>query len=394
MWSWWWALLFLIALLGWWNTKSKKNDAAFPVHRRIDPEYFKGLNYVLNEQPDKAIEVFVQMVAVDSETVETHLALGNLFRRRGEVDRALRIHQNLVARPTLSSDQRSQALFELARDYQKAGLLDRAEQLFLDVSEEDILKQPAFKNLVEIYQQEKDWMKAIAICKQLEKIEGKSTYPMIAQFYCELAEQAWQLGDDKLAGQMLKRASASDRACVRASILRGRIAQQKEDYKLAIRAYKQVEEQDNLFLPEVLDDLRFCFEKLGKPEQMNQFLSQVLPHCQGTAAMLLQANIVLQNEGVEEAGRFLANALQGKQSLVGLHQFIQIRLQASDHLECSSLATVADLLAEMIAKQPHYVCVQCGFSGKSLHWQCPGCRDWNTMKPVQSLQPFQSLQAA
>lgn len=375
----------MVALLGWWRTKrTGVREQSAP--RAIDPEYFKGLNYVLNEQPDKAIEVFVQMVAVDSETVETHLALGNLFRRRGEVDRALRIHQNLVARPTLANDQRAQALFELARDYQKAGLLDRAEQLFLEVSQQSTLKQPALKNLVEIYQQEKDWMKAIAICQQLGKADGKSMRPIIAQFYCELAEHAWHSTDDKLAAQMLKRASNTDRNCVRASILRGRIAQQKQDYKAAVRAYRLVEQQDKAFLSEVLDGLRYCYEQLGKAEQMDQFLAEVLPHCRGTGALVLQSKLVLQQQGAQAAAEFLDEALREKQSLVGLHQYLIMQLQAAEIPLRDTLEKVTEFIGGMVEKQPQYVCGQCGFSGKSLHWQCPGCRGWTTIKPAQTVQ--------
>ena len=125
-----WLLLPVAALSGWW-VASRRSLARSYGRRATDfsSDYFEGLNYLLNEQPDKAIEVFIRMVEVDSETVDTHFALGNLFRRRGEVDRAIRIHQNLIARPTLSREQRTQALFELGADYMRAGVFDRAESL-------------------------------------------------------------------------------------------------------------------------------------------------------------------------------------------------------------------------------------------------------------------------
>ena len=182
--------------------KSKNNQSSSSIY----PEYFKGLNFVLNEQPDKAIEVFIRMLEVDSETVETHLALGNLFRRRGEVDRAIRIHQNLIARPTLDRDQRAHALLELGMDYMRLGLLDRAEGLFLELVESDLHLNQAYTELLEIYQQEKDWENAINIARKLELISGKSLNPVIAQFYCERAESALLEGNMRVVKENIRRA--------------------------------------------------------------------------------------------------------------------------------------------------------------------------------------------
>lgn len=184
-----WLLLPVAALSGWLigrrGSDSENNNPTKAFH----PEYFKGLNFVLNEQPDKAIEVFIRMLEVDSETVETHLALGNLFRRRGEVDRAIRIHQNLIARPTLNREQRAHALLELGMDYMRSGLLDRAEGLFLELVESDLHLNQAYTELLEIYQQEKDWENAIIIARKLEVISGNSLNPVIAQFFVNVPRQ-------------------------------------------------------------------------------------------------------------------------------------------------------------------------------------------------------------
>ena len=166
-----WLLLPVASFIGWWigsNTEKRTKTS-----KNISLEYFKGLNFVLNEQPDKAIEVFIRMVEVDNETVDTHLALGNLFRRRGEVDRAIRIHQNLIARSNLSEDERAHALLELGMDYMRSGLLDRAEKLFLELLDIGLYLKEAHFNLLEIYQQEKDWENAILIAKKYESISGK-----------------------------------------------------------------------------------------------------------------------------------------------------------------------------------------------------------------------------
>src|SRR5436190_18436361 len=180
-----WLLLPLAFLSGWFAARLEARRQA---GRSFDlpSAYFKGLNFLLNEQPDKAIEIFIQVLEVNSETVETHLALGNLFRRRGEVERAIRIHQNLIARPTLNREQRTYALLELGQDYFKAGLFDRAENLFLELAEVRAHSEQALRLLLNIYQQEKEWDKAIQTGRRFARVSGKRMDDVIAQYYCEL----------------------------------------------------------------------------------------------------------------------------------------------------------------------------------------------------------------
>jgi lipopolysaccharide biosynthesis regulator YciM len=154
---------------------------------------------------------------VDTETVETHLAVGNLFRRRGEVERATRIHQNLIARPSLEPLQRSQALFELAQDYLKAGLFDRAENLLLELAEVNLHSEPALKGLVQIYEQEREWEKAAATLRRLVRVTGERQDRIIAHYDCELAEEAERAGRVDEALALTRRAIGADSHCVRAS---------------------------------------------------------------------------------------------------------------------------------------------------------------------------------
>ena len=184
-----WLLLPLAAASGWY---AARRDLRRPAAAPVSPDYFRGINYLLNEQPDKAIEVFTRMLEVNTETVETHLALGGLFRRRGEVERAIRIHQNLIARSTLDAAQRSQALCELAQDYLKAGLLDRAENLFLELAEIPAHLETALRALMAIYEQEKEWHKAIVSARRLALIVDSDLGPLLAQYHCEMGERALQ----------------------------------------------------------------------------------------------------------------------------------------------------------------------------------------------------------
>lgn len=192
-------LLPLAAFSGWYIARRGSERSSGARVSELSTNYFRGLNYLLNEQQDKAIEVFLKLADINSNTVETHLALGNLFRRRGEVDRAIRVHQNLIARPNLEDSEKTVALLELGEDYMRAGLLDRAEILFTDLVAMNALAPPALKHLISIYQHERDWRKAIEQACRLEEVSGESQGTIIAQFYCELAEQAFAQGDTDAA---------------------------------------------------------------------------------------------------------------------------------------------------------------------------------------------------
>src|SRR5436190_9437645 len=252
-------LLWLLPLLlpvavasGWFAARLERVRDA---RRSFDlpTAYIKGLNLLLNEQPDKAIEMFIRALEVNSETVETHLALGSLFRRRGEVERAIRIHQNLIARPTLDKEQRSQALLELGQDYLKAGLFDRAENLFLELSELRQHSEQALRQLLHIYQQEKEWEKAVAVTRKLARVSGKDMNPVIAHYYCEITEQALAKRNVVEARDYLAQALAADPNCVRASMLQGDLHIEQGETREAIRAWQHVEGQDVHYLGEVAE---------------------------------------------------------------------------------------------------------------------------------------------
>src|SRR3990172_7325925 len=296
-----WLLLPLAALSGWWAAWRSMKAAASEGQKRIHPEYFKGLNFVLNEQPDKAIEVFIRMLEVDSETVETHLALGNLFRRRGEVDRAIRIHQNLIARPTLDRQQRTHALLELGQDYMRAGLLDRAETLFQELIDMNEHVEPALRYLIDIYQQEKDWDRAIPATQKLAAVTGKSRNAVIAHYYCELAEQARQHDDLERTRQLLKEALASDRACVRASLLLADMDMKIGDYGAAMYSLKKVRYQDPDYLSEALRPLLECYDKLGQTRDAVAYLTELLCEHKSITLMLAMAELLRREQGDHEA---------------------------------------------------------------------------------------------
>lgn len=376
-----WLLLPVAAFSGWWvgqrgrQSQSQSSSAIFP-------EYFKGLNFVLNEQPDKAIEVFIRMLEVDSETVETHLALGNLFRRRGEVDRAIRIHQNLIARPSLSREQRTHALLELGMDYMRLGLLDRAEGLFLELIESGTHLNQAYTQLLEVYQQEKDWGNAIEIARKLESLSYESYSPIIAQFHCEHAEAALSKGNMRVAKDHIRRAMSFDSFCVRASLLEAQMHEKNGKTKLAIKSYKRIESQNSDYITEVLSPLYECYRKLDRVDEFVEYLRTLVNIYGGISALLMLTEIIAEREGENAAIRFISDELKNRPTVKGVDKLIEYALDRSEGEIHEHLKTIKELMGQLIEGRAMYKCNNCGFDAKMLHWQCPGCKHWDTVKPV------------
>lgn len=378
-------LLPVAAFSGWWIGR-RSGGRAGEGNPRLSSAYFKGLNYLLNEQPDRAIEAFVQMLEMDSETVETHLALGNLFLQRGEVDRAIRIHQNLIARPTLTRDQRKQALFELGRDYMRAGLLDRAESLFLELVDDSDYGTPSLEQLVEIYQQEKEWEKAIETARRLDGRSGRDMRRVIAHFHCELADIELGKGSSGEAQKMVKKALSEDRNCVRASLIEGRILFASGNPKAALKAYKRIEQQDPDFLPEVSRPIQECYSALQRPEEATAFLEDILQRHGSASIALALVEQLQRQEGEERAIDFLTGYLERQPSVRGMSRLIELKTAKSDQARHQDLSILQDLVNNILEGKPVYQCDNCGFKGRALHWQCPGCKRWSTVKPIHGIE--------
>ena len=377
-----WLLLPLAAASGWYAAHRDQRRLSSSKDGGLSPDYFRGINYLLNEQPDKAIEVFTQMLEVNTETVETHLALGSLFRRRGEVERAIRIHQNLIARPTLDKAQRSLALCELAQDYHKAGLLDRAENLFLELAEIPAHAEQALHSLMYIYEQEKDWDKAIASGRRLAKTAGRSPEPVIAQYHCELGERALHAGNLALARACVMDALAVDARCVRASMLVGHVAAAQGKEREAIAAWQKIEQQDAVFLDEVIGEIVTAFRRLNDEQQLHAYLSDVARRRPGMRTLLTLAELIRTRDGQAGAQAFIAERLHQQPSVPGLKRLIDLQVSQDLPATRENLDLIKGILDQLAAQQEGYQCRQCGFRGQALHWQCPACHGWNTMLPA------------
>ena len=379
-------LLPVAAASGWFVGRKDRSPPSSTPQSQLRHDYFKGLNYLINEQPDKAVDVFIKLLEVDSDTVETHLALGNLFRRRGEVDRAIRIHQNLIARPQLDKNHRIQALSALGQDYLSAGVLDRAERLFLELSRLGEENKQCLEFLLRIYEQEKDWKNAIEIARKYGNLSRRNMSATIAQYYCELAEQMLEKSWVTEALQHLKRAQAIDHRCARASMVRGRIAMEAGEYEEAIRCYKFVRSQDLAYISEIIEPMAFCYHEIGDEQSFVKFLQACLVDSPRINVVLAISKYLQAHKSDKEAIDFVAEQIQRRPSLRGLSHLVGIYVAHSRGDTRDKLRILKKFIDMLLSAKPIYRCEHCGFSAKTLLWLCPGCHKWSTVKPIQGLE--------
>jgi len=382
MWEFLFLLLPLAAFTGW---LIGRKGSLFRGINNLNPfssQYFVGLNYLLNEQPDKAVDVFVKLLDANQEMVETHLALGSLFRRRGEVDKAIGIHQNLIARSTLTQEQRALSLLELSRDYMRAGVLDRAENLLLELVDRGGQIEASLQHLMEIYQQGKDWLRAIHIAEKLQAKSKRNMGHYIAHFYCELAEQRWLKGNRDEAREYLKQALQVNRHCVRASLLQGDIEASSGQDKNALKSYQRVQNQDQTFLSEIVLPVAQCYERIGNPDGMVKYLKTCLQTHPAISVILAFSDWLQKTKGDEEATQFISEHLRERPSIRGLSHLIQLSIARAEGTAKSDLQTLKELIEKIIANKSLYRCQACGFSSRTLQWQCPGCKRWDVVKPI------------
>lgn len=383
----WPMLLPAAAWSGWWVATKNKADKRSGEKSRLSHEYVIGLNYLLNEQPDKAVDVFIKLLEVDSETVETHLALGSLFRRRGEVDRAIRIHQNLIARPQLSDIQRKEALMALGKDYMSAGVFDRAERIFLEVLESSSAREPSsLHELLAIYQQEKAWEKALGIIKRLETSTGNNLGSQAAHYYCEMAEKANSQKKLQEAFTFVKQALTVDKNSVRASLMFADIEMQSGRYKQAIKMLKRIPEQDPDFISETIPGLVYCYQHLNAMRECVLYLKEMSKEHPRASSIFVIADYIREHKSLDEALDFVAESLSRYPSLRGLNQLIYWHLETAHGKIRDKLQMLYNITSKFLHNKPIYRCGQCGFGGKHLHWHCPSCKQWGKMKPIHGLE--------
>jgi lipopolysaccharide biosynthesis regulator YciM len=376
----WWLLAIPVAFaLGWmaarYDLKTLLSESA-----SLPRSYFRGLNFLLNEQPDQAIDAFIEVVKLDPETIELHFALGNLFRRRGETDRAIRIHQNLLSRADLPENERDHALFELGQDFLKAGLLDRAEDTFarLDSGEHALGAQRA---LLTIYETEKEWGKAIKTAEKLEEMGAKPLVKEVAQFHCELAQEALNRKNAPEAKAQLALALKANPHNVRATILAGDVAAAAGDHEAAIAAWRRVEEQDPVYLPLVAEKLMKAYAALSRAAQGAELLTSYVERYGSNDLLDIAYPHVAALRGREAAHALAREQMRASPNLAGMTRLIEAQMAVAEEPRRSELELIGMLIKQRTKNLPRYTCQNCGFRARLFYWQCPGCSGWETYAP-------------
>ena len=372
----WWLLGFpLFFGLGWIAARIDIRQIVSE-SRALPSSYFKGLNFLLNEQPDKAIEAFIEVVKVDPETIELHFALGSLFRRRGEYDRAIRMHQNLAERPGLGADQKLIALAELGQDYLKAGILDRAEDVFRKL-EKSPQAAAARRHLLEIYEQEKDWDRAIEMTKLVQPDPRD-----LAQYYCELAAADSAESRPDAARRHLESALEANRKCVRASLLLGDLDKSQGHAEQAMEHWKRVESQNPAYLALVAQRLLDAYREAGREEEGLTLLTGYLERYPSLDLLDTVFQHILETKGPEQAYALVRDELKRNPTLLGLDRLLEAQIIAAGSPDKRrDLELVRSLVHGHTRRLARYRCETCGFKARQFHWRCPACGGWETYPP-------------
>lgn len=383
-------LLFLLlpvaAGYGWVMGRNSVRQAQRKQSSILSKHYYRGLNFLLSDEPDKAVDTLIKMIDLDSDTVETHIAMGKFFRHRGELDRAIRVHQNLVSKEEISASQRELALKELGRDYVLAGFLERAENAFLQLLNSEKHFSEAQTQLFNIYQTTKEWGRAIELAENMINSGGDSDElcARVAHFYCEQALIEWRKDNLSAAEDYLKQATKVDDKAVRPWLMLGELAIENERYEVAIEHLSQVPVRDITWLSEAIPLIEKCSAKLADESKLNKILDLYWQQC--ATAYLVKVKLVAKEESAVKATELLLGQLKKHPTMKGFKALMGFYIdQQQDEKSTNSLRLLKELVEEQISLRPKYRCHSCGFSGSQIHWLCPSCKKWGVVKPIKGL---------
>jgi lipopolysaccharide biosynthesis regulator YciM len=377
------SLILVAILIGWifgrWMPHGKIVTA--DGSRNYSESYVKGLNYLLSDDSNKAIETFSELIKVNADTVETHFVLGNLFRSKGEVDRAIKVHQNLLARPDLNRKQRNMAIGELANDYLKAGLLDRAEKLFKEMIQLNSGDLNAYRNLLDLYIIEKSWEEAIDCAQFLYSHGDTGAGVILSHCHCELAEAAMKIGNNKLVRESLARALDIDKACVRAALLLIRQHLNLNDIGAAKKIFHQLVKSNADFMNLYIGPAKDIYSHGRETNAYQKFLQDQHQKNPSTHLAIALIEHYASINQIEKAREFLSEVLQQSPSFEAFEFALRFLKSDPAHLS-ETWESLSKFLLSMQNKKIEYVCSSCGYESHAIQWNCPSCRHWSTMKPV------------
>lgn len=384
------SVVVVALIVGWLlgnRSRSQQTRPAMPAP--LHDEYFVGLNYLLSDRTDEAIDAFIRALEVNSETIPAYLALARLFRRKGDVERAIKVHQSLLARPDLSRSDSLKVQIALAKDYDAIGLLDRAETLLSDIVRQDppvSTRNHTLRLLIKLYEKEREWFKATQASALLEPQARAEIAHEVAHYYCERA--AHQINSDDLneAQRLLEKAASTDPNCVRTSMLLAQLQMTHKDWKLAIKHLQRVEKQDVAFVSETVSMMRRCHDELGTNDELLRYFEHCMSVAPSASVMLAIAELIKEDRGAYAAGAYITDELKHYPTIKGFNRLIDLHLSYGGESARDSLRTLRSLTGTLEMTKPRYRCQNCGYAGKVLLWHCPSCRKWSSTKPVQGLE--------
>jgi lipopolysaccharide biosynthesis regulator YciM len=371
-------VLFLGGVIGFYAARRPRPSVVGA--ERLRGSYLAGVNFLVNEQPDRALEAFLRAAELDGDTVETHFALGSLYRRRGEVDRAIKIHQNIASRESLEPAQREQASFALAQDYLKAGMLDRAEKILEPLAASGAHRMAAMRKLMRIYEQEQDWPRAIDVFRALEKAGRAPQESAIAHYFCELAELACRRGALDEARTHLRAARAERRRFPRGALVRADIAVEQGNFDLAEQLLASVLAHDAALAIEVLPRLVRLARASGSDGEA--VVARVVQARGDAGNEIAIASIMADALDFALLEEQVRKCFAEDEAIAGLVRALGRDPQA---LDARAVRDVASVLRRLAATTPRYRCANCGFSSIDHFWQCPGCKNWDSQRPLLRL---------
>ena len=380
------SVFIILAATGWALGYFGERDEQPP----LNIDYLKGLNFLLNEQTDQAVDHFLKMVRVDDTTIETHFALGNLFRKRGEVYRAIKIHQNIIARPDITEEQRNQAFYSLAKDYLHAGLFDRAEVLFIRLNDKSEFTSESLKNLISIYEQEKEWSKAIEIAKKLNKLYYDDSLDMqISHYHCESAEEAIDEKNYDKAISRLNSVNSRNNKTLRIELIFAKLNAIQGYEKKAVDIYFNILKQNNYFVAEALPLVFNIFKNQNNLQEFDKKLNSVInqkPKISNLIAYTALASNIEYSKSIDNCIEDYIRSDEALSEFINVNNIFQSELDIKDN----SIKKIKHGLMVLANNNPRYQCNECGFSSQKLLWQCPSCKAWETQRPFLSVK-FDSL---
>ncbi|MCK5725588.1 MAG: tetratricopeptide repeat protein [Thiotrichaceae bacterium] len=374
-------LLVPLAVFAGWHSAKRRYKKQRSDKRDVSDNLVKGINYLLSEQPDKALEVFISHPEINAHTAETYHLLGNLFRNRGEIDRALSVHQNLLSRPGLAKEQKQAAMLAYGEDFFAAGMLDRAEAVFQELIKETDNGAEACNTLRSIYEQLQDWDKAIAVCLNSDTNNRMDHERFIAHYYCELAELALEKGNIHLVEKYIKEARKSYKKSARIQVLQGDLEYRQGNIKTALKTYQQAISQDARLISLLSERLLDTANQSGGTEQLQQFLSQLFLKAGDDKILSYWIELGLAHDTDENQVNIQTHAIENSSNLKALLSLVKLWQQDQPSEKSQQHYRVIEkVLSRHTQSQVEFRCTHCGYQMNDFLYRCPACHHWDTIK--------------